>query len=181
MDLIDDLNAYRPLSRVDRPDVIEFESDSIAKNVFVVYSTDFNDTIPALLVQLWKFTGGFDHGMYNIVVNDLAVNTSVPVYRPERISAQITRITKYRPSTIDKTEKEQFIMNLYPDSTSPKKNEQYSLPYMCTVKTDSDEFDLNIPSWTPVQILPVERIKEGSIVEIWKIKDEMGIMKVLKL
>ncbi len=181
MDLLDNITSKRPLSSLQRPDVIEYQSDYIPKDIFIVYGSEKDDTIPALLVQLWKFEGGYNHGIYNIVVNDLGVNTSVSIFEPKKIVGQIIKILNYRSNIQTLTDKEVFVMNMKPSELLSEKNDEFCLPYECVIITEQGEMVLNIPDWTPEQRLPVDRIKIGTFIEIWEIQDKLGIMKVLKL
>lgn len=181
MDILDNLTNSRPLSSLQRPDLIEYSSDYISKDLFVVYGVDIDTTIPALMVQLWKFSGGYDHGMYNVVVNDLAMNQTIPIQQPNIHIVSIKKILNYRNNKTDLSDKEIFIMNIKPDTLVNEKDNENQLPYECTVDLGDREITLNIPNWTPLQKLPVEKIKKGSILEIWECDHQFSIMKVRKL
>lgn len=181
MDLLDNLTSSRPLSSLVRGDVIEYQSDYIPKDTFVVYAKDMDETIPALMVQLWKFSGGYDHGIYNIVVNDLGINTSVPILTPEKIIGKIVKILNYRTHITELTDKEIFIMNMVPKELSEENDDHFTLPYECIIQTDEGEIQLILPDWTPIQKLPIDRINVGTFVEIWRTEYEDTIMRVLKL
>ena len=181
MDFLDNLTSSRPLSTLQRGDTIEYMSDYIPKDIFVIYDIDMDNSIPALLVQMWKFQGGFDHGVYNIVVNDLEVNKMVSILNPTTHQAKIGSIINFRTENDNLTDKERFIMNVKPDKTQEINDEIFTLPYECNVIINGEQIRLNIPSWTPLQKLPVDRMKVGSLVEIWEINSKLTIMKTLKL
>lgn len=181
MDLLDNITSNRPLSTLQRPDLIEYQSDYIQKDVFVVYDIDKDNSIPALLLQMWKFRGGYDHGVYSIVVNDLDMNNTVTILEPVIYHVLIEKIINFRAENDNLTDKEKFIMDVKPDRVQELKDESYILPYECEVIIKGVTILVNIPDWTPLQRLPVARMKSGSLVEIWEINSLFTMMKTLKL
>lgn len=181
MVILDDITSIKPLSSVQRPDVIEYQTEYIPNDIFVVYDIDNAIDITAVLVQLWKFEGGYDHGIYSIVENDLQINKSVKILIPIKHKIVIEKIISYRLELSDLSEKEIFIMDLKPKSLRSEIIDEYYIPYECMVIINGTEKILNLPSWTPIQKLPFEQIKKGSILEIWEVKNKFSIMKVLKI
>ena len=181
MDLLDNITNNRPLSTLQKADIIEYQSEYIPKDIFVIYDTDIDNSIPALLLQMWKFKGGYDHGVYNIVINDLDINRAVPILDAIIHHVQIEKIINFREENSNLTDKEKFIMNVKPIKVQGYQDKSYYLPYECEVTIDGETILVNIPDWTPLQKLPVTRIKVGSLVEIWEINSNFSIMKTLKL
>ncbi len=180
MDLIPDLNL-KIITTLEKNDVIQFESENIPLDYFIVYSIDKDHTIPAVLLQLWRFNGGYNHAVLNIVHNGLDVNLTTKLIEPNILTGRISKITSYRSSTTTYNKKEQFLLNLDPENLTDMKDKIHQIPYSCTVETNKGSLDLHLPEWTPLQMLPLDRVKVGSYVQIWDIEGNIGLIKVLKL
>lgn len=171
----------RPLSTLKKHDLIFFNTDVIQLDYFMVYDIDRDDDIPALLIQLWKFRGGYDHAMYNIVENDFGLNKQVEIHLAKIFNAKISRILTFRSQDEKLSEKEKFIFDVYAEEKSEYKTDLFNLPYEVEVESENRTLSLIIPDWTPLQKLPVNRIKVDTLIEIWNINDIYTVMKVLKL
>lgn len=171
----------RSLSNLELLDIIDYEGEYIELDRFIVLSIDRDDTIPAMLIQLWKFRGGYNHAISNVMQNDLGMNKQVPFYEPMKSQAKITKIIQYRPKESGLSKKEEFFFDLKPKSVSPHPNTTHPLPFKVEVQIGEELQELIIPEWTPVQKLPLDRVKEGTIVELWTVENETNIMRVLKI
>lgn len=180
MDLLPDLNL-KIITTLEKNDVIQFESENIPLDYFIVYSIDKDHTIPAVLLQLWRFNGGFNHAVLNIVHNGLDVNLTTKLIEPIILTGRISKITGYRSITTKYNKKEQFLLNLEPESLTEVMDEEHQIPYSCTIETKEGSFELNLPEWTPLQMLPLDRVTVGSYVQIWEVEGNYGLIKVLKL
>ena len=180
MDLLSNLNL-KIITTLEKNDVIQYESENIPLDYFIVYSIDKDHTIPAVLLQLWRFKGGYNHAVINIVHNGLDVNLTTKLIEPNILTGRISKITGYRSNTTEYDKKEQFILNMDPENITEIANEEHQIPYSCTIETKGGSFDLNLPEWTPLQMIPLDRIKEGSYVQIWEVEGNYSIIKVLKL
>ena len=78
-------DATRRLGDLQKNDIIDFESQFINKDTFMVLSVEKDEEIPVILLQLWQFRGGYNHAVKNVMENDLGVNTPVPYYEPIRV------------------------------------------------------------------------------------------------
>lgn len=171
----------RSLSNLELLDVIDYEGEYIELDRFVVLSIDRDDSIPAMLVQLWKFRGGYNHAISNVMQNDLGMNKQVPFYEPQKSQAKITKITEYRPKESGLSKKEEYFFDLMPESVSSDPSPSYPIPFKVEVQMANNLQEFIIPEWTPVQRLPLDRIKIGTIIELWTVDDDTNIMRVLKI
>ncbi|MCE7736218.1 MAG: hypothetical protein GPJ54_15155 [Candidatus Heimdallarchaeota archaeon] len=176
----DNNNQDISLSQVEKFDVIEYQNESIQNSIFVVFDTSIDEKIPALLLQLWNFEGGYDHAFANVVEVDFSLNKRVKHFIPKKQSMKIENILSYRPIETELSDKEQFFFNLWPKTTSPVKNDENPIPFEITVVGIEKE-KLILPTWTPLQQIPIDKIKIGSRVEIWTAAGISTIMKVVKL
>ena len=55
------------LSQLEKLDIIEYDNENIEKSMFLVLDSSIDEKIPALLLQLWKFEGGYDHAFANVM------------------------------------------------------------------------------------------------------------------
>ncbi len=180
MDELVNFTSVKLVSNLQKYDAIEYSSEQINLDKFIVYSIEKDLSIPALLLQIWKFNGGYDHAVYNVVENGFTVNKPVKILSPKKLIAKIEKIINFRKEEYV-PERQKFLTDIYPDILSPEKTEEFNIPYTCIVSIGSTELTLNIPEWTPFQKLPVTKLKIGSIVEVWDLDNNFGIMKALKL
>lgn len=168
------------LSGVEKFDVIEYNNENLQTSKFIVFDSSIDEKIPALLLQLWKFEGGYDHAFANVMEIDFGINKRVKHYIPKKQNVTVENIISYRPIEKELSEKEQFFFDLWPKSTSQSKTEVHVIPF--EIKVDGNiEGNLIIPVWTPLQQIPAQKIKIGSIIEIWNVENVTTIMKVIQL
>lgn len=169
------------LSHVEKFDVIEYGNENLEKSIYVVFKINKDDSIPAILLELWKFKGGFDHAFANVMEIDFSVNKRVRFYLPIKSEVEILKITSYRSENTDLTDKEMFYFDVMPKNTSKIKTKDFNIPFQCDIKINNKIYSVLLPSWTPIQQLPLLNIHEGSKIEVWKIENELTIMKVIKI
>lgn len=172
----------RGLGSLDQHDVIEFESQFVDLDIYMVTAIEKNDEIPAILLQLWKFDGGYNHEFKNVMENDLGINTQVPYFKPNIRKAIVEKIKLYRPAESGLSKKEELFFDVWPEITNEQQTDTCDTPYEVQIRYEDGTTDtLIIPSWTPLQRLPLDRIQCGTEVETWSIKDITNIMKVTQL
>lgn len=169
------------LSKVQNLEVIKLGTNQIQFANYVVIDKDIDESIPAVLLQLWRFDGGYDHAVINLLESDLGVNSMVKSVSPQKFQAKVEEILSYRSNQRKLTEKEEYFYDVHPDVTSNTISGEFTIPYQCKVKLNDENKIVNLPSWTPLQNLPLERLKSGSILEIWSIDNVLTVMKVIKL
>ncbi|MDH5401973.1 MAG: hypothetical protein OEY49_05730 [Candidatus Heimdallarchaeota archaeon] len=176
---IESFENKKLLSKLNVFDIIEFGNNQIPLSHFMVMSIDIDDSIPAILLQLWKIEGGFEHQVVNIVEADLGINTQVKIITPIKSSLMITEVKSFRqPSEL--SEKEQYYFELYPDQLFYN-NASSLLPYEVEVINNNQKMIVTLPNWSPLQRFPLSKIKSGSILELWQIDSIYVPMKILKL
>lgn len=176
----DNNNQDISLSQVEKFDVIEYRNENIQNSIFVVFDTSIDEKIPALLLQLWNFDGGYDHAFANVIEVDFSLNKRVKHFIPKKQTVKIEGILSYRPIQTELSEKEQFFFDLWPKSTSSIKNDENPIPFEIKL-VGMEKEKLILPNWTPLQQIPVDKIQIGSIVETWTVGSITTIMKVNKL
>ena len=179
--ILDKISKNRSISNLQKYDIIKLSTNDNQIDCYMVYEIEKDMNIPAVLLQLWKFEGGYDHMFINTLENDLNINTHVPVMIPLKIYGKIKKITSYRPEKSGLTEKEEFFFDVWPKSESPKIDNVHTLPYKCKITYQDQIKELILPSWTPLQKLPLDKIKIGSVLEIWETDNISTIVKVQKL
>lgn len=177
---IDNNHQDISLSQVEKFDVIEYQNDNVENSIFVVFDTSIDEKIPALLLQLWNFDGGYDHAFANVIEVDFSLNKRVKHFIPKKQTVKVERILSYRPVEAELSEKEQFFFNLWPKSTSRFRSDDNPIPFEIKVAGMENQ-NLILPTWTPLQQIPVDKIKIGSTIEIWTAGSITTIMKVNKL
>ncbi|MHA2169743.1 MAG: hypothetical protein ACXAB7_07615 [Candidatus Kariarchaeaceae archaeon] len=178
---IDNINISRSVNSLEKFDIIKYASEQVKNNYYMVFATEKDETVSSLFLQLWRFDGGYDHAFINILESDFGLNKQVPVFIPDITQARIKAIHSYRPEKSTYTDKEEFFFDAWPESENKEKDEIHTLPFRCRAQLGGSEVDLIIPSWTPLQKIPVDRITEGSQVELWKVEEITNLMKVVKL
>lgn len=177
-----DIGQTRGLGNLAPNDIIEFESDFVDLDIFMVQSIEKDDDIPALLLQLWQFEGGYNHAFKNVMENDFGINTQVPYFSPTQQAAVIEEFISYRPKESGYSKKEELFFDVWAEDTSNEQNDQYPLPYEVKIRFENGTTaTLILPTWTPLQRLPLDRVKTGTEVEVWTVKDITNIMKVNQL
>ena len=169
------------LGHVEKFDVIEYGNESLEESIFVVFNINKDESIPAVLLGLWKFKGGFDHAFSNVMEVDFNVNKRVKYLVPKINVVEILKITSYRTINTNLTDKEMFFFDVMPDETSKTKSNEFSIPFQCSILIDDREHEVLLPSWTPIQKLPLEKIELRSKIEIWNVENELTVMRVIKL
>lgn len=169
------------LSKVQKFEVIKIGTNQIHFANYVVIDKDIDESIPAVLLQLWRFDGGYDHAVVNLLESDLGVNSMVKSQSPSKFQTKIEEILSYRSNQSALTEKEEYFYDVYPETTSSSISNEFTIPYQCKVKVNNDIKTVILPSWTPLQNLPLDRLKSDSVLEIWAVEDIFTVMKVLKL
>lgn len=169
------------LGHVAKYDVIEYGNENLEESIYVVFNTNRDDKIPAILLELWKFKGGYDHAFANVMEIEFNVNKRVKYFIPSKIEVKIQEIVSYRPKNSGLTEKEMFFFDVMPDKTSATQNVEFDTPFQCAVKINDELCNVILPSWTPIQKLPLEKITQGSTIEIWTVESAPTVMKVVKL
>jgi hypothetical protein len=178
---LNNISNTRSLKNLSKFEVIKFGSLNVPEDYYMVFSKEIEESIPSLFLQLWKLEGGYDHAFVNIMENDFGLNKQVPVYEVEKYRGRILQITSYRPENSGYSDKEEFFFDIMPKSTSPESNAIHSIPFKCNVDVGNQLYELIIPSWTPIQKIPIKKIKEGSFVELWGAQNIVNLMRVLKL
>jgi len=177
-----DISKTRGLGNLEAHDIIEFESEFVDLNTFMVMAVERDDSIPAILLQLWQFEGGYNHAFKNVLENDFGINKQVPYFVPTIKKAEVEQILTYRPSESGLSKKEELFYDLWPETTATKQDEEHKIPYEVLLRfEDGHQEELVLPSWTPLQRLPLDRIHAGTMVEVWTAHDITNIMKVLQL
>lgn len=179
-DLEKDISSVS-LTQLKQYDIIEYGNENIQVSLFMVFDVIKDEKIPAILLQLWKFDGGYDHSFVNTMEVDFGLNKRVNFFIPVKYQATIEEINLFRGENTDLSEKEQFFFDLWPNATSEFKSQNFHLPFKVSVKIDGEITELVMPGWTPLQKIPLDKISVGSKVEIWRVKQFSTIMKVLKL
>lgn len=177
---LNNLSESCSLWNLKKLDIIIYDSINNAQDHYLVYNVDKDSKIPAILLQLWKFRGGYDHSVVNIIESDFGVNKQVSIYKPKIHSEKIIQFSSYRPKNSGLSNKEEFFFDISPKSESKNSMKSHPIPFKVVVSNFINT-EIIIPSWTPVQMIPLDRIKEGSTVEVWEVGEIINIMKVLKL
>jgi hypothetical protein len=165
---------------VEKNDIIEYQNDNVQSSIFVVFDTSVDNEIPALLLQLWKFEGGYDHAFVNVMEVDFGLNKRVKHFIPMKKNYTVDNILSYRGVDTDLSEKEQFFFDLWPKSTSEVKTEEYHFPFKISVK-ENDNKTLILPTWTPLQRIPLDKVKSGTVLETWSVNNITTVMRVLNV
>ena len=175
-------DATRRLGDLQKNDIIDFESQFINKDTFMVLSVEKDEEIPVILLQLWQFKGGYNHAVKNVMENDLGVNTPVPCYEPIKSIGVVEEIVNHRPKESGFSKKEEMFFDLWPEKTSDVKDEIFEIPYEIILRFENDEIKKYIlPVWTPIQRLPIDKVKVGSVLEVWQANGIENIMRVLQV
>lgn len=175
-------DATRRLGDLQKNDIIDFESQFINKDTFMVLSVEKDEEIPVILLQLWQFRGGYNHAVKNVMENDLGVNTPVPYYEPIKSIGVVEEIVNHRPKESGFSKKEEMFFDLWPEQTSDVKDEIFEIPYEIILRFENDEIKKYIlPVWTPIQRLPIDKVKVGSVLEVWQANGIENIMRVLQV
>jgi hypothetical protein len=181
-DLIDLGSNTKILSQLEKQDIIYFGSRQIPENYYFVFDIDKELSIPALVVEIWGFDGGYDHEFHRFLENDMNVNKSVPYFKPVEREAEVIKIVNYRSDPPDHlSEKEIFHFNMVPDQLSVDKTNDFNYPYELIIDTEGTKIQVVLPQWTPLQNIPTDRVKVGTRLLVWTVKDITTVMKVLKL
>ena len=176
------LNQTRSLGNLQPYDIIEFQSQYINRDVFMVVSIEKNDEIPAILLQLWQYSGGYNHALKNIMENDLGINQQVPFLSPIIEIGIIINIINYRSNDSGLSKKEELFFDVWPKEISENKDDYYNIPFEVEVEIESGKIEkMILPAWTPLQKLPILEVKKGTKVETWKANNTLNIMKVIEL
>ena len=78
--------------------------------------------------------------------------------------------------------KEEMFFDLWPEKTSDVKDEIFQIPYEIIIRFENDEIKKYIlPVWTPIQRLPIDKVKVGSVLEVWQANGIENIMRVLQV
>lgn len=178
---IDSIEQTILLCNAEKYDVIKYGSDRISEDLFVVFSSEIDESIPALLLQLWKFYGGYDHSFVNIMEIDFGLNKNVKLFDPIKYKVEIDQIVSYRDTKNNMNKKEEFYFDMWPKTEKTVQSKKYSLPFRIEVNIDNKQLELILPTWTPIQQLPIDRIKTGSSLEVWQVGTTFSVMKVLKI
>ncbi len=178
---LDLTSSSKLLMKLEKLDVIRYRSDRVPDGIYVVFDIDKDITIPALMCEIWAFEGKFDHAFHRFLENDINVNKAVKVYRPKLHTGVVKKILNYRDARSDLSDKEIFHFDLDPLEIREEPEGECVHPYELLVDIGGEEWKLIIPQWSPLQKLPVDRIKEGTSVEIWEVDGVFTIMKVLRL
>lgn len=181
MDLLDFSTQQKLLSMVEAGDIIRYGTNQVPEAIYYVFSKEMDKTIPAALFEVWKFVGGYDHYFTRFLANDFELTKAVEVFPPKKHTVTIEQILAYRPPTEGLTDKEEFHFDVDAKETSPDKTGKFSLPYAATVTIDNEPREIILTQWTPLQKVPIDRIREGSIVEVWEVDGFLTMMKVLRL
>lgn len=179
-----DLNldkSKKLLMKLENLDVIRYSSDRVPDGKYVVFNIDKDVTIPAILCEIWAFEGRFDHAFHRFIENDINVNKVVDFYKPKKHTGIIKKIVNYRDARSDLSDKEIFHFDLEPREILEEPSGECVHPYELTVTIGEKMEQLILPQWTPIQKIPVDKIKPGTTVEIWEVEGVFVIMKVLKL
>ncbi|MHA2097519.1 MAG: hypothetical protein ACW99A_02425 [Candidatus Kariarchaeaceae archaeon] len=169
------------LVQLKKYDIIEYGNENVSTSTFVVFDKSMDEEIPALLLQLWKFDGGYDHSFVNAMELDFGLNKRVKHYIPKIHKIKIDKIISYRSDQSSLSEKEQFFFDLWASETSEVLSNEFPIPYKINSIIQNEVKEIIIPSWTPLQKIPIYRVKEGSMIEVWSINNTFTVMKVLKL
>ncbi|MHA2502569.1 MAG: hypothetical protein ACXAE3_06860 [Candidatus Kariarchaeaceae archaeon] len=181
MDINLNISETRSIGNLVQNDIIEFESSHITRDIFMILQIEKDDTIPAMLLQLWKFEGGYNHAVRNVMENDLGLTRQVRYFEPSISKAIVKKITEYRPEKSEYDRREELFFDVWPTSTSEIQNEECPIPFKARVEFGNDETELIIPSWTPLQRIPLDRISTGSEVEVWEVEGIQNIARVLSI
>ena len=75
-----------------------------------------------------------------------------------------------------------MFFDLWPEKTSDVKDEIFEIPYEIIIRFENDEIKKYIlPVWTPIQRLPIDKVKVGSVLEVWQANGIENIMRVLQV
>ncbi len=138
-------------------------------------------SIPAALFEVWKFRGGYDHYFTRFLANDFELNKRVDYFVPREHVVQIKEITAYRGPTEGLSEKEEFHFDVDAQEIRGHPEGKFRIPYLARVELNGQDEEIILTQWTPLQNVPVERIKAGTIIEVWEVSDDYTMMKVVKL
>lgn len=175
------INSSRLISNVIQYDIVEFESSHITKDIYMIVELEKDDSIPAVLLRLWRFEGGYNHAFRNVMENDLGMNRQMPFFEPRVETGVITDFTEYRREKSEMSPREELFFDVWASKIGHEKTEEFNTPYKAIVEVNNEKNEYLIPAWTPLQRLPLDRIKIGSTVEIWHVNHISNIMKVIKL
>ncbi len=181
MDLLDFSTQRKLLSMVEAGDIIRYGTNQVPEAIYYVFSKEMDKTIPAALFEVWKFVGGYDHYFTRFLANDFELTKAVEIFSPKKHAVTIDRILAYRPPTEGLTDKEEFHFDVDAKETSPEPLGKFTIPYAATVTLDGEPREIILTQWTPLQQVPITRIREGTTVEVWEVDGFLTMMKVLRL
>lgn len=181
VNFIDIYTSQKLLMHVEKHDIIRYSAERIPDAIYVVFDVDKNPSLPALMCEIWAFEGGYDHAFHRFLEGDINVNKAVPAYEHQEWMGEILAITEYRAPREDLTDKEEFHFDPVPHEVSTEPSANVSIPYKVLLKKDMEELELIIPQWTPLQQIPLDKIREGTVVQGWLVEGVHTIMKVLRL
>ncbi len=181
MDILDFSSNRKLLSMVEKGDLIRYGTNQVPNAIYYVFSKEEDRSIPAALFEVWKFVGGYDHYFTRFLANDFDMNKSVEIFIPKRHRVRIEEILLYRPPTEGLTEKEEFHFDVDAKETSPERKGKFTIPYLAEIVIEDERHELILTQWSPLQNIPIDRIRKGSVVEVWEVDGYLTMMKVVSL
>lgn len=175
------IDLSRSINNVIQHDIVMFESPHITKDIYMIVEIEKDTAIPAVLLRIWKFEGGYNHAFRNVMENDIGMNRQLPFFEPRIETGVIVSIIEFRSDKSGMSPKEELFFDVWASRTGSEKTEELNTPYKAIIKIEELEMEYLIPAWTPLQKLPLNRIKIGSTVEIWHVNQISNIMKVIQI
>ena len=161
-------------------DIVYFATPQHGKDLFVVTDADVDLEKEAMLLGLWKFTGGYDHYNVHLILAGIQLNEVIETVVPTKKQGKIMAINSYRSRTSEYPPKEEFYFDTYAQKTSKTKTGNFVIPYEVIVSIEGNEHEYIIPAYSPIQHpFPLEPPLIGKTVEVWFAKGQSSIMKIL--
>lgn len=178
---LDKFENRKLIKQLVKYDVIRYNNEYVDDAYYIVFDTQTDTVSNTILLSLWRFDGGYDHAFINIIETDFSLNNQVEILTPKKLIVEIKSIQNYRKKDSGMSDKEEFFYNVEPFKVSKKLTSSFETPHLATIDVEGSLSNLILTAWTPLQQIPVERIRIGSKVEIWQINEILTLMKVIKL